>query len=210
MTMGDLVLLESEVTPVVTALQAGGLDVLAIHNHLIGEEPHVVYVHFGGHGEPATLARALKAALDKTGTPRVAAAPAEVPPADRAAFQKTQEALGQTGSMAGAVLQVSVPRAEKIEEHGIEIPPSMGMATALNFQVIEGRVATTGDFVLLASEINPVIAELRRGGFAVTAVHSHMLEESPRLFFLHFWGVDGPEKVGGTLRAALSRVHNRP
>ena len=124
--------------------------------------------------------------------------------------QKTQEALGRTGSMAGAILQVSVPRAEKIEEHGIEIPPSMGMATALNFQVAEEKVATTGDFVLVAAEVNPVIAELRRGGFAVTALHSHMLEESPRLFFLHFWGVDAPERIGGTLRAALSKVHNRP
>jgi hypothetical protein len=210
MTMGDLVLLESEVTPVVTALLAGGLDVLAIHNHLVGENPHVIYVHFAGHGDAATLARALKGALETTKTP-IGAAGAKTEPtaAEQAIFKRVEEALGHTGSMAGKVMQVGVPRAEKIEEHGMEVPASMGMAISMNFAVVADKVATTGDFVLIASEVNPVVKELRAHGLDVTALHSHMLEESPRLFFLHFWGVDAPERIGASLKAALSKVNTR-
>ncbi len=210
MTMGDLVLTESEVTPVVTALQAGGLEVTAIHNHLVGESPHVVYVHFSGHGEAAKLARGLKGALEKTKTPmKAAAGKAELSAADQEVVKRLQTSLGRTGTMAGKVLQVGVPRAEKIEEHGMEVPASMGMSNSMNFQVTGGRVATTGDFVLIASEVNPVIHELRAGGLDVTALHSHMLEETPRLFFMHFWGVDTPEKIGGALKAALGKIHTK-
>lgn len=207
MAMGDLVLLADEVNPVVRALQAGGLDVLAIHNHLIGESPQVVYVHFGGHGEPPKVAQALRAALDTTKTPMAApAAPASPTAAESDAFDKIQAVLGRKGTMAGRVLQISAPRAGKIEEDGMEVPPSAGMATALNFQVIESRVATTGDFVLVAEEVNPVIRELEAHGIQVTALHSHMLRESPRLFFMHFWGLDDPARIGEGLKAALRRI----
>jgi len=207
MAMGDLVLLADEVNPVVRALQTGGLDVLAIHNHLIGESPQVVYVHFGGHGEPQKVAQALRAALDSTKTPMAApAAPASPSAVETAAFDKVQALLGRKGTMAGRILQVSAPRAGKIEEDGMEVPPSAGMATALNFQVIESRVATTGDFVLIAEEVNPVIRELEAHGIQVTALHSHMLRESPRLFFMHFWGLDDPARIGEGLKAALSKV----
>jgi hypothetical protein len=207
MAMGDLVLLAEEVNPVVRALQAGGLDVLAIHNHLIGESPQIIYVHFGGHGEPQKVARALRAALDVTQTPTAAPAPPASPSAaETAAFEKVQAALGRKGTMAGRVLQVSAPRAGRIEEHGMEIPPSAGMATALNFQMVEGRVATTGDFVLVGEEVNPVIRELEAHGIQVTALHSHMLRESPRLFFMHFWGLDDPTRIGEGLKAALGKV----
>jgi hypothetical protein len=210
MTMGDLVLLGSEVTPVVSALQAGGLEVLAIHNHLIGESPRVVYVHFGGHGEPAALARGLKGALEKTKTPIApSGSKAELSAAEQQIYKTLQDALGHTGTMAGKVLQVNVPRAEKIEERGMEIPASMGMSNSMNFELVGEKVATTGDFVLVASEVNPVIHELRAGGLDVTALHSHMLAESPRLFFMHFWGVDKPETIGGALKAALSKVHTK-
>lgn len=210
MTMGDLALLESELSPVVTALQAGGLDVLAIHNHLVKESPHVVYVHFAGHGDPAALARGLKGALEKTKTPMAAAAPrTEATTAEHAIYKKVQDALGHTGTMAGKVLQVGVPRAEKIEEHGMEIPASLGMANSMNFEIVGERVATTGDFVLVASEVNPVIRELRAHGLDITALHSHMLQELPRLFFMHFWGIDTPEKIGDALKAALSKVNIR-
>lgn len=210
MAMGDLVLLESELTPVVNALVAGGVEISAIHNHLVNESPHVIYVHFSGHGEAAALARTLKDALGRTRTPLApAAAPVKPSPDDERAFKTVQEGLGRTGALAGTVLQVSVPRAERIEEKGMEVPPSMGMANALNFQRVGNRVATTGDFVLLASEVNPVIRELRAHGIAVTALHSHMLEETPRLFFMHFWGVDTPEKIASGLKAALSKVHTR-
>jgi Domain of Unknown Function (DUF1259) len=207
MAMGDLVLLSDEVNPVVRALQAGGLDVLAVHNHLIGESPQVVYVHFGGHGEPANVAQALRAALDTTKTPMGAPAAAPSPSgAETAAFDKVQAGLGRKGTLAGRVLQVSAPRAGKIEEDGVEIPASAGMATALNFQVIESRVATTGDFVLVAEEVNPVVRELQAHGIQVTALHSHMLRESPRLFFMHFWGLDDPTRIGEGLKAALGHV----
>jgi hypothetical protein len=208
MAMGDLVLLASEVNPVIRALQAGGLDVLAVHNHLTGETPEIVYVHFGGHGQPETLARALRSALDATKTPLSApvGAPAGPSMAERAALDKLQEVLGRKGSMAGRVLQVGVPRAAKIEEAGAEVPPSLGMANSLNFQVVDNRVATTGDFVLIADEVNPVIRELEAHGLQVTALHSHMLRESPRLFFMHFWGCDDPARVAEGLKAALGRV----
>jgi hypothetical protein len=193
---------------VIRALQAGALDVLAVHNHLTGETPEIVYVHFGGHGQPGTLARALRSALEATKTPLSApgGAPAGPSLAERAALDKIQEVLGRKGSMAGRVLQVGVPRAAKIEEAGVEVPASLGMAIALNFQVVDDRVATTGDFVLIADEVNPVIRELEAHGLQVTALHSHMLRESPRLFFMHFWGCDDPARIAAGLKAALGRV----
>jgi len=208
MAMGDIVLLASEVNPVIKALQAGGVDVLAVHNHLSGETPEVVYVHFGGHGQPEAIAKTLRNALETTKTPLSppSGAPAEPSAAEKAAFDRVQEVLGRKGSMAGRVLQVGVPRAAKIEEGGVEVPPSQGMATAMNFQVVGSRVATTGDFVLIADEVNPVIRELEAHGIQVTALHSHMLRESPRLFFMHFWGLDDPAKVAEGLKAALGKV----
>ncbi|MGE5344451.1 MAG: DUF1259 domain-containing protein [Acidithiobacillales bacterium] len=209
MTMGDLVLLEPEVTPVVTALESSGLEVTAIHNHLLNESSRVVYLHFSGHGDAVALAKGLRAALEKTKTPLSPPKPSAPTPAEEATLRRLQEALGRTGMMAGRVLQVGVPRAESITEGGMEIPPSMGMAIGMNFQAVGDRVATTGDFVLLAGEVNPVIRELGAHGIAVTALHSHMLTESPRLFFMHFWAVNTPEKVGEGLKAALARVHTR-
>jgi hypothetical protein len=211
MAMGDLVLLGPEVNPVVSALQAGGVEVLAIHNHLIGETPRILYLHFAGKGAAPEVAKTLKAALEKTATPLAASgAAAALSPAEAAAFQRVEEALGRKGSMAGRVLQVSLPRAETVRDNGMEVPNSMGMANAMNFQVVGERVATTGDFALVASEVNPVIHELRSRGIEVTALHSHMLAETPRLFFLHFWGLDKPETIGAALKAALERVATKP
>ncbi|HXO19830.1 MAG TPA: DUF1259 domain-containing protein [Thermoanaerobaculia bacterium] len=211
MAMGDLVLLEPELSPVVSALQARGIDISGIHNHLIVESPHVVYLHFSGHGEAAALAAGLKNVLAQTATLTGAAGPpAKLLPADEQAFNTVQQVLDRKGTLAGTVLQVGVPRAEKIEESGMEVPASMGVATALNFQRAGNEVATTGDFVLIATEVNPVIGELRAHGIEVTALHSHMLAESPRLFFLHFWGVGSPEKIAGALKAALAKVHTQP
>lgn len=204
--MGDLVLLEPELEPVLGELEAGGFDILAIHNHLIGETPHIVYVHFHGHGDPATLAKTLKAALAKTKTPPPGKAPAKPTEAQEKTFEKLQNALGRKGTMSGTVLQVSAPRAEAISEDGMEVPPSMSMNNPMNFQTVGARVATTGDFVLIADEVNPVIRELHAHGIRATALHSHMLRETPRLFFMHFWGVGSPEKIGEGLKAALARV----
>jgi hypothetical protein len=211
-TMGDLVLLGPEVNPVVGALQAGGFEILAIHNHLIDEIPRVVYLHFHGMGDAAALAKTLKAALEKTKTPLAppaGKAPAKPTPAQEKTFQKIQDLLGRKGNMAGTVLQFGVPRSEPIQDGGMEVPPSMGMANAINIETVANRVATTGDFVLIADEVNPVIKELQAHGIRVTALHSHMLRESPRLFFLHFWGVDTPEKIAEGIKAALAKIATR-
>ena len=206
MAMGDLVLTESEVNDVISALQAGGIEQTAIHNHLLGESPHVLYVHFSGHGEAVALARTLHGALALTRTPIQAAGgtpqPIDLPTGD------LDRILGAGGKPNGGVYQFGIPRAERIVDQGMEIPPSAGMATAINFQPTgNGRAAITGDFVLIAGEVNPVIGELRRGGIAVTALHSHMLTEEPRLFFMHFWANDDAIKLAGALRAALDRMN---
>jgi hypothetical protein len=208
MAMGDLVLLESEITPVIDALQRGGIEQSALHNHLVGESPHVMYLHFSGHGDVVKLARTLHDALALTKTPME---PAPAPPANPTVDLPTAELdriLNANGKIAGGTYQFAVPRAGKIVDHGMEIPPAMGVATAINFQPTgSGRAAITGDFVMIASEVNPVIRALRAGGIAVTALHSHMLDETPRLFFMHFWANDDAVKLAGTLRHALDAMN---
>jgi len=207
--MGDLVLLESEVNPVIDALQKNGIEQSALHNHLIGESPHVMYLHFAGHGDAAKLARAIHDALALTKTPMNALPPAiTTPPALDLPAQDLDRIIGRSGKVAGGTYQFAVPRAETITEDGEEIPPSMGMAIPLNFQPTgNGRAAVTGDFVLVAGEVNRVIRILRGGGIAVTALHSHMLDESPRLFFMHFWANDDAKKLATTLRSALDAIN---
>lgn len=208
MAMGDLALLSGEVNPVIRALQAGGMMVAAIHNHLIGETPRVVYVHFEGHGAPESLAKALKTALATTATPTaIPSAPAPVlGSGETEALSAFQKALGVEGNMAGRVLQIGVPRVDPIEEGGMMIPPSLGMACSINVQVVGFKVASTGDFVLAASEVDGVARALEDHGIAVTAIHSHMLNETPRLFFMHFWAVGTPQEVAAGLRAALEHA----
>ncbi|HEX9502570.1 MAG TPA: DUF1259 domain-containing protein [Thermoanaerobaculia bacterium] len=207
MAMGDLVLLESEVTPVIDELQKGGIEQTALHNHVLGELPRVMYMHFSGHGDAVALARTLHNALALTKTPMgppaaPAAAQLDLPTAD------LDRIIGRAGKANGGVYQFAVPRAEKITEHGMEIPASMGLATAINFQPTgNGRGAITGDFVLIGSEVNAVIRALRAGGIVVTALHSHMLDEQPRLFFMHFWANDDATKLATTLRSALDRMN---
>jgi Domain of Unknown Function (DUF1259) len=206
MAMGDLVLAEDEVNDVISALQAGGIEQSALHNHVLGESPRVMYLHFGGHGDAVALARTLRAALERTKTPMQP--PSGTPPAPDLPAAEIDRILGFTGKPNGGVLQYSVPRAERIVEHGMEIPPAAGMATAINFQPTgNGRAAITGDFVLLAGEVNPVIRELRSGGIDVAALHSHMLDEEPRLFFMHFWANADALQLAATLRRALDRTN---
>lgn len=208
MLMGDLVLLEKEVGPVLAKLQEGGIEQTALHNHLLHESPHVLYMHIAGRGAPEKLAGAVHAALALTKTPFAASpAPSASPPFGLDTAQIAQ-ALGYHGKVNGGVYQVGVPRAERITVDGIDVPPSMGLATALNFQPTGGgKAAITGDFVLIASEVNPVIRALRDGGVAVTALHSHMLADSPRLFFMHFWANDDALKLARGLRAALDQMN---
>ena len=205
MVMGDLVLTEDEVEPVMMKLQEGGIHESAIHNHLLGESPHVMYMHLASHGDTVQMAKAIHDAVALTKTPGPDAAPAAQPAADLGFDQKqVEQILGHTGKVNGGVLQIGAPRAEAITDSGMTVPPSMGVATAINFQPTEnGKAAITGDFVLLGDEVNPVIKTLRQNGIAVTALHSHMLMEEPRLFFMHFWANDDAVKLAKGLRAAL-------
>lgn len=208
MVMGDLVLTESEVNAVISALQAGGIESTAVHNHLLEEKPRLAYVHYEGHGDPPTLARTLRAALERTKTPLTAPpAPASPPPLSLPAAD-LDKILGATGKANGVVDQFTIARAERITEGGMEIPPSMGVATAINFQPAgSGRAVVTGDFVMTANEVNGVIRALRRGGINVTALHSHMLREEPRLFFMHFWGGGDAADLARTLRSGLDATN---
>jgi hypothetical protein len=208
MLMGDLVLAEDEVSPVMLALQENGLQITALHNHVLHETPRVMYMHIAGHGDAVKLADAVKKVIALTKTP----APAQPPSAAPALEMDTaaiDQILGHKGKVNGGVYQVGVPRAEKITDAGMAVPGSMGLATALNFQPTGGgKAAITGDFVLLGSEVNPVINALRQNGIQVTAVHSHMLQEEPRLFFMHFWANDNAVKLAKGLRAALDNTNS--
>jgi uncharacterized protein DUF1259 len=199
---GDLVLLPQEINAVVSALQANGLEITALHNHLILETPHVMYLHFFGEGDAAVLARGLRAALAETATP---------PPAPPAWARAVQESLERSGTFRGGVLAIGVPRAEQIHEHGATLTPMMGMANAFAFQETEsGQVAATGDFVLTGDEVNPVVRELRAGRIRVTALHNHLIRSMPTLYFMHFWATGDPAKIGLTLKQALSHVRAKP
>jgi hypothetical protein len=207
--MGDLVLLESEVGPVTAKLQQGGIEQTAIHNHLLHESPHVLYVHIRGQGDPVKIAGAIHAALILTGTPLSAAA-AKVESLQLDTIQITR-ILGRTGKGNGGVYQVTAPRDETVTEGSMEVPPALGVATTLNFQPNRDKnVAIAGDFVLIGSEVNPVIQILEQNGIEVTALHSHMLDESPRLFFMHFWANDDALKLAKGLRRALDRMNVKP
>jgi hypothetical protein len=204
MFMGDLVLTENEISPVMKRLIADGIQITAVHNHLLRTSPAVFYMHVGGEGDPVKLAQTLHAGLALSQTPFAAPAAAQ-PPAtldlDTAAIDA---ALGAKGSVNGGVYQFNIPRAESISEDGMAVPPSMGTAIAINFQPTgSGKAAITGDFVLLGKEVNPVLKALRDNGIEVTALHSHMIDDSPHLFFMHFWANDDVTKLSHGLRAAL-------
>ena len=212
MVMGDLVLLDQEVPGVMSGLLGAGLDVTAVHNHLNEVSPHVMYMHYEGHGEALQLARALRQALAASATPLggPAAAPATsgMPTVDT---KRIEQALGRSGrDVGGGVFQVTVPRSESITEMGVQLLPAMGVVTVLNFQPTgNGRAAITGDFVLLDREVNAVARELRQHGIDVTALHNHGLADTPRLFYMHFWAVDDAITLARELRAALDRTNSQ-
>src|SRR5258706_11928815 len=207
MVMGDLVLLPEEVNPVMKKLIERGIQITAIHNHLLRATPQVMYMHYQGHGDAARLAAAVRTALQESKTPLEAPAKPASQPAidlDQAAIEK---ALGGKATPNGGVLQFSLPRAEPIKEHGMTLPAGLGMGIVINFQPTGGgRAAITGDFVLTAQEVNPVLRALRENGIEVTALHSHMLDEQPRLFFMHFWANDDAQRLADGLKAALAKV----
>jgi hypothetical protein len=210
MVMGDLVLLESEISPVMTALINNGLEITAVHNHLLRANPATFYMHVGGHGDPAKLATTIVQALQSSKTPLAAPAPASAtPPAIDLDTAQLDQIIGVKGNANGGVYQFGVPRRDPVTEAGMQIAPAgpMGVATGINFQPTGGgKAAITGDFVLIGEEVNPVIKVLRENGIEVTAIHSHMLDEQPRLIFMHFWANDDAIKLAKGLRAALDKT----
>src|SRR5436309_2760849 len=210
MVMGDLVLLDQEVPAVTSGLLSGGLEVTAVHNHLNEMSPHVMYVHYEGHGDAVQMAKALRQALSPSGTPL------GVPPAAAAAggpavdTKHIEQALGRQGrDIGGGVFQITVPRVEAITEMGQPLLPAMGVVTVMNFQpTADGNAAITGDFVLVDNEVNAVAKTLRQHGIDVTAIHNHGLMDTPRLFYLHFWANDDPTKLAQGLKAALDQTNS--
>ena len=206
MVMGDLVLLESEINPVMTTAIENGLEITAVHNHILRASPLTFYMHVSGRGDPVQLANALHKALAASKTPLTVPAAAAAAPDIALNTADLDRIVGVKGKAVGGVYQFAVARSEQVSEHGIPLDPAgpLGVATAINFQPTgEGKAAITGDFVLSAKEVNPVIRALRSNGIEVTALHSHMLDEQPRLFFMHFWANDDALKLAKGLRAAL-------
>jgi hypothetical protein len=209
MTMGDLVLLESEINPVMLKMIASGLEITAVHNHLLGASPETFYMHVAGHGDPIKIATAIRDALAESKTPLTVPASTAPSPAVDLDTEQLDQIIGVKGQANGGVYQFNVPRRDPITEEGMQLSPvgPMGVAIGINFQPTGGgKAAITGDFVLTSDEVNPVIMALRTHGIDVTALHSHMLDEQPRLFFMHFWANDDAIKLAKGLRAALDKT----
>jgi hypothetical protein len=206
--MGDLVLLEEELNPVMVRLRASGFEITAVHNHVMNETPRLLYMHYMGHGKAVELAKSLRTALEASKTPLAMPAASPSATAEPPAFVKTiEDTLGAKGRWGGGVLAFGIPRAEPITDGGMALTGAQGVAESINFQEAgAGKVATTGDFVLTAEEVNPVISALEEHHIQVTALHSHLLREQPRLFFMHFWAVGSVESLAQGMKAALGHV----
>jgi hypothetical protein len=202
------VLLDTEITPVMTKLLEGGLDITAIHNHILRASPATFYMHVGGHGDPEKMAAVIRSALSVSKTPfdppATTAGPAPTVDLDTA---KLDEIIGVRGNAVGGVYQFGVPRRDPAMESGMSVNGPLGGANAINFQPTgNGKAAITGDFLVTGNEVNPLIRALRAGDIEVTAIHSHMLDEQPRMFFIHFWANDDAMKLARGVRAALEKT----
>jgi hypothetical protein len=211
MMMGDLVLTESEISPVMKQLLASGIQITALHNHLLRAQPSTFYMHVLGHGDSVKLATALRDGLALSETPLVNTPPpaaGSTPPKIDLDTAMIDQTLGGKGQIAGGVYQVNIRRAETIKDGNMSVPVAMGSAEAMNFQPTgNGKAAITGDLVLTAQEVNPVLRALRDSGIEVTALHNHMLDDEPRLFFMHFWANDDTAKLAKGLRSALDKIN---
>ena len=206
MVMGDLVLLEKEINSVISALAEADINVTALHNHFIGEIPRIMYMHVYGLGEKAALARGIRTALDKTGTPKPAsAAVPTTQPSLQLDTKRVQEIIGQTGKEGGGVLKITLGR-PGVKMGGTEVTSTMGLNTWVAFVGTSERAHVAGDVAMTASEVNKVIRALRKGGIDIAAVHNHMLDEQPRIFFLHYWGTGPAEKLAWTVREAFNQA----
>jgi hypothetical protein len=203
MIMGDLVLLEKEIYPVISALAEANINVTGLHNHFIGEEPRVMYMHVGGTGNPETMAKGLRSVLDKTATPKTP--PSGTPPALSLDTKRIKEIIGHEGKEAGGVYKITLGR-PGVKMHGVELTASMGLNTWAAFAGTNEKAHVGGDVAMTAGEVNKVIRELRKGGINLAAVHNHMLDERPRIFFLHYWGTGPAEQLAKTVRSAFDQA----
>jgi hypothetical protein len=206
--MGDLVLTEDEYNKVISKLQEGGIGQTAVHKHLLDESPAIWWTHIQGTGDPVSMAKAIRSALDETGTPFEESGGSE---SEDLGFDTSQldQIIGHTGMTQGGVYKYSIGRADSVTQDGVELPPPMGVSTALNFQpTSRGQAAINGDFAMTQEEVEPVIRALRDNGIEVVSLHNHMLNEEPRIFFMHFWANDDAVKLAQGLRAALDKTNS--
>ncbi len=211
MMMGDLVLTETEINPVMSKLFESGIEVTALHNHLLRASPATFYMHVSGHGDPVKLAKAVRTALSVSKTPFDPPAASAQAPEPGFNTSQVEEILGFKGRNNGGVFQFGIPRSDEIKMDGMKVAGPMGAAIAINFQSSgNGKAAITGDFVALAKEVTPLLKALRSNGIEVTAIHNHMLDDEPRAFFVHFWANDDVQKLAKGLRGALDAVHVAP
>ncbi|MEU3186840.1 DUF1259 domain-containing protein [Streptomyces sp. NPDC006923] len=210
MVMGDLVVAESELQQVTDTLQARGIEQTAIHKHLLAQAPDIWWTHVHAHGrDPVAVARGLRAALDRTGTP-----PARKPGPPKAVDLDTEgidAALGIKGYRDDNVYKCVFVRRETITDGGMVLPAGVGSSTAFNFQPLGGgRAAISGDFAMVADEVQEVLTALRQGGISLVELHNHGLTDEPRLFFTHFWAVDDAVALARALRPAVNASNIRP
>jgi hypothetical protein len=211
MVMGDLVLLDNEITPVMTKLLDGGLEITAIHNHILRASPATFYLHVAGHGDAEKMAGAIRSALSASKTPFEAATTAGPAPAIDLDTAKLDEIIGVKGNANGGVYQFGVARRSPPTESGMQVTGALGGANAVNFQPTgDNKAAITGDFLVTGDEVNPLIRALRAGDIEVTAIHNHMLDEQPRMFFIHFWANDDALKLARGVREALDKTAVKP
>jgi hypothetical protein len=213
---GDLVLIEDEVGQVLQKFEQDGITLTALHNHVIRESPKVMYLHFWAEGDAGQLAMKLRRALSVTKTPfgkpdMVQNIQSHSPTGEELPAERIQGVLGQKGTVKDGVLSVTVPHPGTIRMRDVDLPSSMGMATAINVQAgAVGKVAATGDFVLSAKEVSAVASALTRHDIQVTALHNHLVHSSPDLYFMHFWAHDSPDRVAQGLKAGLDAMTGSP
>jgi hypothetical protein len=205
--MGDTVVFEDEITPALDAALAAGLEVTAIHNHFVFDRPPVLFMHLGGHGKPAKLAGGVKSVWEAIRAVRAGAAqPAETFPGDPPGAGALDAPaigaiLGHEAASQGDVVKVTIPREGRA--HGVAIGGSMGLTTWAAFSGSDARASVDGDFIMTASEVQPVLRALRGVGIHVVALHNHMLDDEPRFFFLHYLGKGRAFELAHGVRSAL-------